>query len=111
MRSSFIILALASTVTLSEARLRVPNQEVKRADYTINETEVLDYIKSFFFSRHQDEKRDVHECVYDNYYNALATYSSATPFCSEFLSLSPSTISVIVTPTVYVLFLSRLVLY
>ena len=100
MRSSFTILALASTFVPSEARLRVPNQEVKRTDYTVNKTEVLDYIKSFFLSRHENDKRDVHECVYDNYYSALSSYSAATPFCSQFLSLYPSTISVVVTPTV-----------
>jgi len=90
MRSTFTILALASTFVPSEARLRVHNQELKRADYTINKTEVLDYIKSFFLSRHENDKRDVHECDYDNYYQALESYTSATPFCSAFLGLSPT---------------------
>jgi len=97
MKSFIYTLALASSVIhFSEAHIAARHEEVESVDTT----SVLDYIRNFFLQRHQHDKRqDSQICAEDAYYSILANYSSATPFCSEFISIPLSTVTVEVTPT------------
>ena len=97
-----LALACSSLISTSHARHARSQPQAIQDGAKVDTTSVLDYIKDFFLQRHQNDKRDTQECVYDDYYTILSSYSSATPFCSEFLSIPLSTSIVVATPTTYV---------
>lgn len=100
---SFITPALLTAALVTQASaIAIADQELTPEDNRA----FLGFVKGFLSSKHLHARQEPDpgvtdtECVYDEYDSFLSSYSSATPFCSNFISVPLATSTSYFTPTV-----------
>lgn len=102
---SFTASALLTTILLGQSNAAAtsePDRELTPSD----KSAFLKFVKGFLRSKHLQARQEPvstdRECILDEYDTFLAGYSSATAFCSNFISIPLETATAYYTPTVYV---------
>lgn len=88
-------LALAACLLGSSTALHTEKRDLDKQESNV----LVSFINNFFHKKHLHARQD-QECVLDDYYSFLQTFSSATQFCSNFISVPLDTVTVDFTPTV-----------